>query len=159
VSSWIKCYYPDVFAAALLNSQPMGFYQPAQLIIDARRHGVEVLPVDINHSVWDNTLEGEFGVKPHKLRLGFRQVKGLKAVNIEKLVQYRHKHYTRVDELADILSIFTLERLADADAFALLVWIADKRCGKSPRYKIGKLPCLKDRIQQAHKKSRFVCHL
>lgn len=117
VSSWIKCYHPDVFAAALLNSQPMGFYQPAQLIIDARRHGVEVLPVDINHSLWDNTLEGEFKIRPHKLRLGFRQVKGLKEENIEKLIQGRHKYYTRVDELADILSVFTLERLADADAF------------------------------------------
>ncbi|MBD1426851.1 error-prone DNA polymerase [Sphingobacterium arenae] len=117
VSSWIKCHYPDVFAAALLNSQPMGFYQPAQIIIDARRHGVEVLPVDINYSVWDNILEGEFEVKPHKLRLGFRQVKGLKEENIEKLMQRRHKHYKRVDELADVLSVFTLERLADADAF------------------------------------------
>lgn len=117
VSSWIKYYYPDVFAAALLNSQPMGFYQPAQLIIDARKHGVTVLPVDINYSEWDNTLEGEFGAAPHQLRLGFRQVKGLKAENIEKLIQCRHKHYTRVAEVADAVTIFTLERLADADAF------------------------------------------
>lgn len=117
VSSWIKYYYPDVFAAALLNSQPMGFYQPAQLIIDARKHGVTVLPVDINYSEWDNTLEGEFGAVPHQLRLGFRQVKGLKAENIEKLIQCRHKPYTRVAEVADAVSIFTLERLADADAF------------------------------------------
>jgi len=117
VSSWIKYYYPDVFAAALLNSQPMGFYQPAQLIIDARKHGITVLPVDINYSEWDNTLEGEFGAVPHQLRLGFRQVKGLKAENIEKLIQCRHKPYTRVAEVADAVSIFTLERLADADAF------------------------------------------
>ncbi len=117
VSSWIKCYYPDVFAAALLNSQPMGFYQPAQLIIDARKHGVTVLPVDINYSDWDNTLEGETGAVPHQLRLGFRQVKGLKAENIEKLIQCRHKPYTRVAEVADAVSICTLERLADADAF------------------------------------------
>lgn len=117
VSSWIKCYYPDVFATALLNSQPMGFYQPAQLIIDARKHGVTVLPVDINYSDWDNTLEGETGAVPHQLRLGFRQVKGLKAENIEKLIQCRHKPYTRVAEVADAVSIFTLERLADADAF------------------------------------------
>src|SRR5690606_11117146 len=58
VSSWIKCYYPDIFAAALLNSQPMGFYGPAQLVADARRHGVQVLPVDVNYSLWDNSLEG-----------------------------------------------------------------------------------------------------
>jgi len=57
VSSWIKCYYPDVFACGLLNSMPMGFYQPAQIIIDARKHGVEVRPIDINYSLWDNQLE------------------------------------------------------------------------------------------------------
>ena len=57
VSSWLKCYYPDVFACALLNSLPMGFYQPAQIVIDARKHGVEARPVDINYSDWDNKLE------------------------------------------------------------------------------------------------------
>src|SRR5215471_2309666 len=56
-SAWMKCHYPDVFAAALLNSQPMGFYAPAQIVRDAREHGVEVRPVDVNHSCWDNTLE------------------------------------------------------------------------------------------------------
>ena len=137
VSSWIKCYHPDVFAAALLNSQPMGFYQPAQLIIDARRHGIEVLPVDINHSVWDNTLEGEYRIRPHKLRLGFRQVKGLKEENIEKLIQCRLKPYTRVDELADILSMFTLERLADADAF--------RSIGLDRRQALWEVAAVKDR--------------
>jgi error-prone DNA polymerase len=57
VSSWIKCFYPEVFACALLNSQPMGFYAPAQIVRDAREHGVEVRPVDVNHSLWDCTLE------------------------------------------------------------------------------------------------------
>src|SRR5678809_78615 len=71
VSSWIKWYYPDVFACALLNSMPMGFYQPAQIVIDAGKHGVEILPIDINHSIWDNTLE-EHGGKYRSLRLGFR---------------------------------------------------------------------------------------
>ena len=70
VSSWIKCYYPDVFAAALLNSMPMGFYQPAQIVIDARKHGVEVRPVDVNHSDWDNTLEEKSG-SYHVLKTGF----------------------------------------------------------------------------------------
>src|SRR5690606_33977179 len=69
VSSWLKCHYPDIFAAALLNSQPMGFYQPAQIVIDARKHGVIVLPIDVNHTMWDNTLEGETG-NPRALRLG-----------------------------------------------------------------------------------------
>ena len=57
VSAWIKCYYPDVFACGLLNSQPMGFYAPAQIVSDAKNHGVEVRPIDINYSSWDNTLE------------------------------------------------------------------------------------------------------
>src|SRR6186713_575335 len=57
VSCWLKCYYPDVFACALLNSQPMGFYQPAQIVSDAKDHGVEIRPVDINYSTWDNLLE------------------------------------------------------------------------------------------------------
>src|SRR5688572_20097372 len=57
VSSWLKCYCPDVFACALLNSMPMGFYQPAQIVIDARKHGVDVREIDVNYSDWDNKLE------------------------------------------------------------------------------------------------------
>lgn len=74
ISSWIKWYYPNVFRCAILNSMPIGFYQPAQLIADARKHGVEVRPVDINYSLWDNLLEEKAG-KYFALRLGFRQVK------------------------------------------------------------------------------------
>ena len=70
VSCWMKCYYPDVFAAALLNSQPMGFYAPAQIVRDAREHGVEVRPVDVNFSDWDCTLEGLFH-RERRLRLAF----------------------------------------------------------------------------------------
>src|SRR6187397_3311188 len=84
VSAWIKCYYPDVFACALLNSMPMGFYQPAQIVIDARKHAVEVRPVDINHSFLDNTLEEKEG-KFCILRLGFRQVKGVREEDIKFL--------------------------------------------------------------------------
>src|SRR5439155_26236532 len=91
-SAWIKCRYPDVFAAALLNSQPTGFYAPAQIVRDAQEHGVEVRPVDVNLSDWDCNLEKE--PKPsghlhprhvgkpddilstHALRLGFRQISG-----------------------------------------------------------------------------------
>jgi error-prone DNA polymerase len=117
VSSWIKCYYPDIFACALLNSMPMGFYQPAQIIIDARKHGVEVLPVDINYSDWDNLLE-EKSAKYHVLRLGFRQVKGLRQEDVELLVQSRKKKYASIYELRETgLTDATLERLADADAF------------------------------------------
>lgn len=117
VSSWIKCHYPDVFACALLNSMPMGFYQPAQIIIDARKHNVEVLPVDINFSNWDNTLEPKNG-KYCPLRLGFRQVKGLRAEDLALLIYKRNKGYNSINDLRDAnVSESTLERLADADAF------------------------------------------
>lgn len=117
ISSWLKWYYPDVFAAAVLNSQPMGFYQPAQLVIDAQKHGVEVLPVDINHSMWDYTLDSRNG-KYCPLRLGFRQVKGLKEEDINILLAARTAPFTAVAELIDSgVSMATLEKLADADAF------------------------------------------
>lgn len=90
VSSWIKCYYPDVFACALLNSMPMGFYQPAQIIIDAQNHAVEVRGIDINYSEWDNKLE-EISGKYCALRLGFRQVKGLKQDDMLILISNRKK--------------------------------------------------------------------
>ncbi|WP_276500822.1 error-prone DNA polymerase [Terrimonas pollutisoli] len=124
VSSWIKCYYPDAFACALLNSMPMGFYQPAQIIIDAQKHGVEVRPVDINYSTWDNILENSGrGVekKPGNywaLRLGFRQVKGLREDDMNLLLTARTKPYININELRAInLPEAALERLADADAF------------------------------------------
>lgn len=117
VSSWIKCYYPDIFAAALLNSQPMGFYQPAQIVIDAHRHGVKVSPVDINYSDWDNTLEEKDG-RFYTVRLGFRQVKGLREDDIQALVSGRIVSYQTINELINAgVSPSALERLADADAF------------------------------------------
>nr|WP_199078958.1 error-prone DNA polymerase [Pedobacter sp. ASV19] len=117
ISSWLKYYYPEIFATALLNSMPMGFYQPAQIVIDAKKHGVEVLPVDINYSDWDNILEARTG-KYYKIRLGFRQVKGLKEDDMQVLVSARHKAYASIHVLLDVgVSIATLERLADADAF------------------------------------------
>lgn len=117
VSAWIKCYYPDVFACALLNSMPMGFYQPAQIVIDAKKHGVEVRPVDINYSNWDNLLEEKSG-NYCALRLGFRQVKGLREDDITILIANRVKMYSSINQLRDTsLSDAVLERLADADAF------------------------------------------
>jgi error-prone DNA polymerase len=120
VSSWIKYYYPDVFAAALLNSMPMGFYQPAQIVLDAQKHGVVVREVDVNHSQWDNTLEEQDG--PYRtLRLGFRNVKGLKEEEMVRLGQGRQGPYTRVHHLLEAgVSLGGLERLADADAFRSL---------------------------------------
>lgn len=117
VSSWLKCYYPDVFACALLNSMPMGFYQPAQIIIDAQKHGVTVLPADVNHSEWDNLLE----IRENKyftLRLGFRQIKGLRQDDIQILIAGRKRAYRAVEELRKAgVSEAALELLADADAF------------------------------------------
>jgi error-prone DNA polymerase len=116
ISCWIKCHYPDVFCAALLNSQPMGFYQPAEIVDDARSHGIAVLPIDVNYSHWDNTLAVDQG--QYAVRLGFRQVKGLNQEDMEILLSNRKKPYTHVVELSNIgLSQAVLERLSDADAY------------------------------------------
>jgi len=124
VSSWIKCYYPDVFACAILNSMPMGFYQPAQLIGDAKKHGVEVRPVDINYSLWDNQLERipqpfvETKGSKVALRLGFRQVKGLRQDDVEILIAGRKKMYSNINELRNMAAPeAALEKLAGADAY------------------------------------------
>jgi error-prone DNA polymerase len=120
VSSGLKCYYPDVFACALLNSLPMGFYQPAQIVIDARKHGVEVRPMDINYSMWDNTLEEKTN-NYHALRLGFRQVKGIRQEDVQSLLNARNNGYKSITALKEAgVSLATLEKLADADAFCSL---------------------------------------
>ncbi len=117
VSAWLKCYYPDVFATALLNSLPMGFYQPAQIVIDARKHGVEVLPADINYSTWDNLL-AEKTDKYYTVRLGFRQIKGLNEEDMLLLTSARTNPYTSIPQLMDAgVPQAALEKLADADAF------------------------------------------
>lgn len=118
VSSWLKCHYPAAFACALLNSQPMGFYAPAQIVRDAAEQGVRVLPVDVNHSQWDCTLEGE------ALRLGLRQIDGLPEHVAAMLVAEREAGGTYRD-IADLraragLSPAHVERLASADAFTSL---------------------------------------
>ncbi|MBJ7535995.1 error-prone DNA polymerase [Rhodomicrobium vannielii ATCC 17100] len=87
-SAWMKCHYPDVFAAAILNSQPMGFYAPAQLFRDAREHGVEVRAADVNASEWNHTLEAADGGR-HALRLGFRLVAGMREDDAENIVEAR----------------------------------------------------------------------
>lgn len=135
-SAWLKRYHPAAFTASILNSLPMGFYAPAQLVYDARRHGVPVLPVDVNHSEYDCTLEppdvvnhSEHAHAPCKtpsLRLGFRMVRGLSAGKVAPLIaarrgrasaSFRNLHdLTRVPDLARD----TLLRLAAADAFGSL---------------------------------------
>jgi error-prone DNA polymerase len=119
VSSWVKYYYPEVFAAALLNSQPMGFYAPAQLVRDARAHHVEVRPPDVNASDWDCTLEPT-DQRRCALRLGFRQISGLKEDDLKRLVERRVTPYR---DPADLwrrggLSKRQILALARADAFA-----------------------------------------
>lgn len=117
VSSWLKCFYPDVFACAILNSQPMGFYQPAQLVQDAQKHGVDIRPIDINYSCWDHRLEEQSG-RYKALRLGFRQIKGVRMEDMAILVANRSQFYNSINELRTIgLSDAALQRLADADAF------------------------------------------
>jgi error-prone DNA polymerase len=137
VSSWLKCHYPEVFAAALLNAQPLGFYAPAQIVRDAVDHGVRVLPVDVNTSDWDCTLEPGAGRGPARgsigwgvtaatpartLRLGLRQIKGLRQVDMEQLAALRGSGYRSVQDLQERtgLSPAVLERLAEADGFASL---------------------------------------
>lgn len=115
ISSWLKCHYPDVFAASLLNSQPMGFYQPAEIVDDARSHGVIVRPVDINHSAWDHKLEEKQG-DHHALRLGFRLVKGLREDEMNLLAANApYRHITDLSKAG--IPQPALEKLADADAF------------------------------------------
>lgn len=117
ISCWLKYHYPDVFATALLNSMPMGFYQPAQIVIDAQKHNVGVRPPDINYSSWDNLLEEKSG-NYHAIRLGFRQVKGLGQEEMNSLVNHRGEGYKTITSLRDAgIALATLERLADADAF------------------------------------------
>ncbi|SMC87757.1 error-prone DNA polymerase [Pedobacter africanus] len=117
VSCWLKHYYPDAFAAALLNSMPMGFYQPAQIVIDAKKHGVEVREVDVNYSAWDNLLEKKSG-KYLAIRLGFREIKGIREEEMDLLINGRGTGYQCVTALRDAgVPLAALEKLADADAF------------------------------------------
>ncbi|MFC3127239.1 error-prone DNA polymerase [Pseudoroseomonas globiformis] len=124
-SSWLKRWHPSVFAAALLNAQPMGFYAPAQIVRDAREHGVAVRPVDVNRSDWDCTLEPEAdSAEGLALRLGLRQAAGLARAEAERLVKAREagnqSPFSSVEEVVRRaeLSRKATEALAAADAFA-----------------------------------------
>ncbi len=126
VSAWIKHHHPDIFACALLNSQPMGFYAAAQIVRDAQNHGVIVRPVDISYSDWDCTLEpdgtGEPAATGHALRLGLRQIKGLSEADAERIMAVRGAGFHSIRDiwLRTGLSRAVLERLADADVFRSL---------------------------------------
>jgi error-prone DNA polymerase len=121
-SSWLKCHHPDMFACALLNAQPMGFYAPAQIVRDAQQHGVEIRPVSVNDSRWDCTLEPA-GTQYMALRLGLRMVKGLANKDAATLIGGRGD--TPFESIAELhqrtrLHPYALERLAEADAFSCL---------------------------------------
>jgi len=119
-SSWLKCHHPDVFCAALLNAQPMGFYAPAQIVRDAREHGVEVRPVCVNASRWDCTLEPTERDNRFAVRLGLRMVRGLANADAARLVAHRgERPFSGVDDLwrRSATPVGALTRLAEADAF------------------------------------------
>jgi error-prone DNA polymerase len=127
VSAWLKRYYPAAFCAAIINSLPMGFYAPAQLVADARKHDVNVLPVDVNHSHWDCTLEKGLtetgGEDPRSLRLGFRVISGLRGSSAEAIESARQDGpFTSISEftLRTRLGQAALAQLSKADAFGSL---------------------------------------
>jgi error-prone DNA polymerase len=118
-SSWMKCHHPDVFLAAILNAQPMGFYAPAQLVRDAKDHWVEIRTVDINQSTWDCTLETTEG-NFHSVRLGFCMVRGLAKKDAERIVAVREtRRYASIEDLwhrANV-PVASLHGIARADGF------------------------------------------
>ncbi len=119
-SNYVKCHFPDVFCAALLNSQPMGFYAPAQIVRDAREHEVEVRPVCINRSRWDCTLEKVEGTHRHAVRLGMRLVRGLATADAARIVAARaDQPFASVDDMwrRSGVPVASLVELAEADAF------------------------------------------
>jgi error-prone DNA polymerase len=117
-SSWLKNYHAGIFSCALLNSQPMGFYAPAQIVRDAREHGVEVYPICVNASFWDNVMEPD-GTGGLAIRLGFRQIKGMSEDEISWLTSARGNGYTSVESVWKKagLSSKIIQVLAEADAF------------------------------------------
>ena len=139
-SCWMKHHHPDVFCAALLNAQPMGFYAPAQIVRDARNHGVEVRPVSINHSHWDCTLEQARG-RYKAVRLGFRKVRGLANLHGAAIVGARGPApFESVEEVWRRAGVprTAIERLAEADAFACIA--QDRRQGLWKVKGLGEAP-------------------
>lgn len=140
-SAWIKCHYPNVFCTALLNSQPMGFYAPAQLVRDAREHGVDIRPIDVNHSQWETALEPVQGSSRHAVRLGLHMVSGLPEHEGRALVAARSSGYRTPSEIARRAgcSRRALDCLAQADAFSSMtigrrqaLWKTSALDGKIP---------------------------
>lgn len=122
-SSWLKCHEPEAFLAAMLNSQPMGFYSPSQLVQDAQRHGVKVLPVDVTISGWDSSLEYSAGITRPAVRLGLSLLRGMKDGAAERIENARAvRPFGNVNDLARRAQLDRkdLHVLADANALASL---------------------------------------
>jgi DNA-directed DNA polymerase III PolC len=139
-SAWIKRHHPGIFACALLNSQPMGFYAPAQIVRDAREHGVEVRPPCINASFWDCTMEDD-GQGGLALRLGFRQINGMREEDAHWIAAARGNGYRAVEDVWRRAGVAppTVALLAGADVFAALgisrreaLWAARALGGRTP---------------------------
>ena len=149
VSAWLKCHYPAIFACALLNSQPMGFYAPAQLVRDARDHGIEVRPVDVNFSHWDCTLEPTDNDSP-ALRLGLRQIKGFGEAPANRLITARHtgngRPFSHIDDLWQRSGLMPsmIERLAKADAFGSIGFSRRRALWDVRRLNPNQLPLFRD---------------
>ena len=127
ISSWIKLHYPAVFAAALLNSQPMGFYAPAQIVRDAREHGVEVREADVNYSEWDNTIEpAGRGVA---MRVGLRQISGLASAAAARILQARSDPFATMEDIKTRARLDAGSVLKIAAADALRSMGLDRRAG------------------------------
>ncbi len=122
-SAWIKCHHPDAFCAALLNAQPMGFYAPTQIVRDARRHGVSILPIDVNHSRWDCTLEPSDHNNYKVVRLGLRMARDLSNADAAAIVSARGDlPYRSVQEIQRRARVGrgALDRIGEADGFGSL---------------------------------------
>jgi error-prone DNA polymerase len=125
ISAWLKRHHPAAFVVGLLNSQPMGFYSPSQLIQDARRHGVTVLSIDVNHSDWDHQLLDSRSAQQNQpaLRLGLRLVRGLSRQGAQRVVEARQRNpFRQISHLRQwaALNKRDMEALADADALQSL---------------------------------------
>jgi error-prone DNA polymerase len=183
VSAWIKRHYPDVFCAAMLNAQPMGFYAPAQLVRDAAMHGVEIREPDINASEWDYTLEHKssppsyegtatepslWGADRCAVRLGLRQIKGFRKEHADALVAARGRGFDGVRHLALTANLPSeaMSRLAEADAFRSIgldrreaLWCVKGLDGgaENSRIAVSELPIFKDADAETLRREEEVC--
>ena len=166
VSAWIKRHYPDVFCAAMLNAQPMGFYAPAQLVRDAAMHGVEIRGPDVNASEWDYTLEKTDGER-RAVRLGLRQIKGFREDDAKALAAARGRGFDGVRHLALAANLPSeaMSRLAEADAFRSIgldrrdaLWCVKGLDGgaENARIAIPELPIFKEADAEALRREEDV---